>query len=235
MERIEIHVGERTAGRPNDSRTEGMVPGVIYGGGRKEPAAFAVKDTDIARLVKKAGESTLINLHLGNDVSVVLLGEVQRHPVTDEIIHIDFRQVDLKKPVKAAVALRLIGESPAVKNLGGTLVLNAQQVHVRALPETLVDFISIDISQLTDFEKTIHIRDLVLPEGMEVLDDAAAAIALVMPPKSEEELKAEEAENAAVVEAEVIGAKKGEEGAETDKEESGDKKDVNKDEKKAVK
>ena len=205
-----------------------MVPGVIYGGGRKEPR-FCGERHRYRSSGKRRGKH-LINLHLGNDVSVVLLGEVQRHPVTDEIIHIDFRQVDLKKPVKAAVALRLwrIGgeksrRHPCFKRTTGACP---------RLAETLVDFISIDISQLTDFEKTIHIRDLVLPEGMK-FDDAAAAIALVMPPKSEEELKPKK-RNAAVVEAEVIGAKK-EEGAETDKEESGDKKDVNKDEKKAVK
>jgi large subunit ribosomal protein L25 len=119
--------------------------------------------------------------------------------------------------VKAAIDLHFVGEAPAVKTLSGTLSVIMDQVHVEGLPSALVHHIDVSIDGLKDFDTVLHVSDIALPDGLRALDDAAAAIAMVQAPKSEAQLAAEDAANAATPATgempEVIGKKKDDEAA----------------------
>ena len=121
---------------------------------------------------------------------MVLIHDTQYHPLTDEIIHVDLYKPDLKKETEAAVPLIFVGESPAVKNLEGTLIKNIQEIEVRALPQDLPHEIKVDVSKLETFEDNILIKDLDIPKGVEVLKEEAEIVVSVTPPtKVEEELE----------------------------------------------
>lgn len=207
-------------------RAAGKVPAVVYGAQTK-PENITIDRNAFLKLYQSAGESSLVELTVDQQSPLhVLIQDFQTDPVIDDIIHVDFRSVDLTKEIEATVDLEFIGEAPAVKTLGGTLVLSREYVDVRCLPTKLVRRIRVDLSPLATFEDGIRVKDLVLPEGMTVIDDPALSIAVVMPPRSEEELasldRAVEVDVSAV---EVVGKKEEEEGEEAKEKGEKDEKD----------
>lgn len=217
MQRPTLNVVARSAGKPDAVRADGRIPGVVYGGNRSGSTPVSVAPSDLLHVLREAGESTLVSLMVDGKEAVVLIGEIQRDVLQGGILHIDFREVDMNKPVKAAVELHFVGEAPAVKALGGTLATVMHQIHVEALPSALVHHFDVSLDGLKDFETIIHVGDIAVPEGVRVLDDRDAAVAMVRAPKTAEELAAEENSSAPVTPdmPEVIGKKKeGEESAE---------------------
>ena len=147
------------------------------------------------KVSKVAGESTLIDLEIaGNKENKVLIRHLQRHPVSDEIVHVDLYQVDMTQEIETEIPLSFTGTSAAVEELEGNLITNADSVKVKCLPNKLVSEIEVDISVLKTFEELIHLKDIDVPEGIEVLDDPEIVVAQVTPPRSEEELAELEAE-----------------------------------------
>ncbi|MDP2631282.1 MAG: 50S ribosomal protein L25 [Candidatus Uhrbacteria bacterium] len=178
------------AGRKTDAlRAEGKVPAVMYGF-ETEPINIELDRNQLDKLYTSAGYSTVINLTIGDALHNVLIAEIQRDPLTDFITHADFRRIDMNKKIEATIAIVTIGVAPAVKEAGGTLVTPIEEVEVLALPTALVREIQVDISGLKTFEDTIHVRDLIIPEGIEVLTDLGRTVALVQAPRKEEDLDA---------------------------------------------
>ncbi len=211
-----VHAGRKTY----HLRNEGIIPAVVYGTGM-EPKNIQVDRALFTRLFKTAGESTLVELALEGGAPLhVLIQDVQLDPLRDEFTHADFRVVDMTKKIEAEVKLHFVGEAPAVKALGGTLVRTVEEVRVKALPKDLVSFIEVDLSKLVNFEEGIQLKDLVVPAGVEFLDDMEQTVAIVAAPRSEEELadlnKAVEIDVTAVEKVEK--EKKGDEEAEGDAE-----------------
>lgn len=169
-------------------RAEGMTPAVLYGHGI-ESQNLQVNTKEFAKALSTAGRTTIITLKTGNDEFKVLVKDVQRDPLSEAILHADFYQVRLDEKVTASVPLVFTGESVAVKDFGGTLLRNQDKVDVEALPLDLPRDIVVDVSILSDFEKTIKISDLPLPDGVEVLADAEAIVALVQAPRTAEDLE----------------------------------------------
>ena len=203
--------------KPNALRRDGQIPAVAYGP-TMESQNLTVVDLDFNKIFNQAGESDLINLKLplaknkklDSQLSEiqVLIHEVQKHPLSGDIIHVDFYAPDLTKTVRVAIPLVFIGEAPAVKDLDGILVKNMQEVEVEALPKDLPHQIEVDVICLKNFEDKILISDLPLPQGVAVLADADEVISLVTPPRSEEELAAlETAPEEKVEDVEVAGKK----------------------------
>jgi large subunit ribosomal protein L25 len=176
-------------GRDNwQTRAEGMVPGVLYGA-NVEPKNVSVNTKEFVAAFREAGESSLVDLVLnGQEPVKVLIQDLQKDPITGEVIHADFRAVDLTKEITAEVKLEFIGESLAVKGLGGTLVEALDSIEVRALPTALVASIVVDISSLKTFDDSIRVSDLVLPEGIVAVNDPNETVAVVEEPRSEEEM-----------------------------------------------
>ena len=180
----------------NKLRSEGLVPGVIYGY-KMDNLSIQMNSVDIEKIYRKAGESTLIKLNLtdqdGKEVEgdpTVLIQETQEHAITDDFTHVDFYQPNLDEKVEVQIPLKFIGQSLAVKDEDGTLVRNLPEVTIEALPENLVHDIEVDISVLETFDDVIKVKDLEIPEGVEIMEDEGEVVALVSRPQDiEEELE----------------------------------------------
>lgn len=171
-------------------RKEGSIPAVVYGP-KTDPQPVTVNAKEFTSALAGAGESSLLDFSLdGGDSSKVLIKDVQRDPVSDQPVHVDFFQVDMTKPLEVEVILDFEGDAPAVKILGGILNRQVKELEVRCLPADLVHSIKVDLSSLATFEDTIRIKDLNIPKGMEPLGDENDVVAMVSEPISEEELAA---------------------------------------------
>lgn len=196
-------------------REQGNIPAVLYGHGI-ETKSLEVAEQPFLKLYKQAGESSLVELAVNDANPIkVLIHDIQRDPVTDRVIHVDFYQVRMDEKLTAEVELNFIGESPAVKEQSGILVKSMNTVEIRCLPKDLIHRLDVDISVLKTFDDMIHVKDLTFPQGIEVLSDPGNAVALVTPPRSEEEISAlNEQVTEDVEKVEVAGKKKEEEPAE---------------------
>ncbi len=205
-------------------RRTGKIPAIIYGHQQKN-LPIAVDGKKFSRLFKEAGESTMIELNIDDQLKKnVVVKDVQLDPVRDTIQHIDFFEVSLTEKMTAKVPLVFKGESKAVKQESGVLVKNIDEVEVECLPADLPHEIEVDITKLATFEDAIHIADLTISDKVKILVDKEETVAVVTPPRSEEELKeleekaeekVEEVEGVAEKPAEAEGAEKPEEGKES--------------------
>lgn len=189
MQHATLNSTPRTlVGRKTDAlRSGGKVPAVIYGFGI-EPTSITVDRNEFVRVLSAAGNSTVVDLTVDSTKHPVLIGDVQRNPLTNFVTHIDFRRVDTTRKIEAKIRLELVGESPAVKTLGGTLLQSLEDLEVKSLPDALVSHIDVDVSKLVTFDDVIRVSDLVVPEGIEVMADAEMPVASVQAPRSEEEM-----------------------------------------------
>ncbi|MBI2551173.1 50S ribosomal protein L25 [Candidatus Uhrbacteria bacterium] len=204
----------KTKGRRNNAmRAQGHIPAVVYGA-IKEPVSLAVNSKEFMKMYRHAGESTIIDLLVGSLIHHVLVQDYQTDPLSDDIIHIDFRAIDMNKEIEANVKLRFVGESPAIKGLGGTLVESLDHVLVRCLPKDLPAQIMVDISVLKTFEDSIRIKDLTIPAGVAIQDSLSQTIATVEAPRTDEEIAAlNQAVDVDVTKVELAAKKKEEEDA----------------------
>jgi large subunit ribosomal protein L25 len=175
-------------------RKRGVLPAVLYGPKIKN-LNLEIDAKEFEKILERAGESSLISLELEdeklkNKEFLVLIHEVQRDPLSQKPIHVDFYQPLLKEKIEAKVPIIFEGEAPAVKEFGGTLVKNISEIEVRATPQNLPREIKVDISNLKTFEDAILVSDLKLPKGVEIKRAKEEVIARVLPPeKMEEEVK----------------------------------------------
>jgi large subunit ribosomal protein L25 len=186
---IKLEANKRTEknGKAKDVRKEGFIPAVIYGG-KAESSSIKVKGLDFNRVFAVAGESHLIDLAVdGASPAKVIVKDIQKDVLTDKIIHIDFYQVDMKKKIITAIPLHFMGESKAVKELGGTLVKNMDELKVECLPESLVDYIEVNLSSLENLHDAIKMSDIKLPAGMELASEADETVVTVLEQAKEEE------------------------------------------------
>ncbi len=179
-----------TLGRKTDYlRAEGNVPAVVYGFDT-EAVNLTLDRNAVEKMYGNAGESTVIDLQAGGKNYNVLIQEIQRDALTGFIVHADFRSIDMTKPVEATVSLAMVGEAPAVKELGGTLIQSLEDLEVKALPSALVAAIEVDVTALKTFDDVIRVSDLTAPEGMEILTTETRAIATVQAPRTAEQMAA---------------------------------------------
>ncbi len=182
-------------GSKNDKiRKQGLIPAVLYGPKIKN-LNLAIDYNKFYQLYQQAGESTLVKLMIKDeDVKdkerVVLINEVKKDILSDKIIHIDFYQVRMDKKITVEIPLVFVGESEAVKSLAGTLVKSLQSLEISALPAELIHEIEVDISKLKTFDDVIRVKDLKVPENVEIEAELDEAVVSVAPPRSEEELEA---------------------------------------------
>jgi large subunit ribosomal protein L25 len=171
-------------------RKEGMIPAVTYGRGI-EAQSIWIKTIDFKRLLAKSGESTMISLKIDDkEDRNVIIYDIQENPVKGEIIHVDFFQVRMDEEIETEVELVYVGEeiAPAVKELGGVLVKNMDNVTVKCLPAYLPSEIEVNVAILKNFEDRICIKDLNISDKVKIDLEPETVVALVSPPRSEEEL-----------------------------------------------
>jgi len=169
-----------------DIRDQNKIPAEIYGRGF-DNKSLSVDYLTFEKALAKAGESTLVDLNVGSEGFKVLIHDVQYHPVTDKILHVDFRRVRLDEKVKAEVPIKLLGEAPAVKEYGGIVNEALEFVEIEAFPADLIYEIEIDISGMSQLGDKIYVKDIKLPETITIITTPDVLIAGMDEPNLKEE------------------------------------------------
>lgn len=192
-------------------RQSGTIPAIIYGHGR-DPQMLAIEAREVERLFGSiSAASTVIELSVDGGVARTLVREIQRHPVKRNILHIDFQQLVAGEKVSVSIRIKFTGTADGVRNSGGILAETMHQLDVRVDPSQIPEFIEVDVTPLT-IGHSIHVRDVMLPDGVVALDDPGATVCVCAAPAAaiEEAAPAEGAEPAPAAEPELIRKPKAE-------------------------
>lgn len=200
-------------------RESGRVPAIIYGR-QAQPQNLEILAKEMETLIQHSiSENLLVDLAVKDDARpkrLALVQEVQHHPLSGDILHVDFHEVAENEKVTIMVPVETVGEAEGVKTGGGVLEHVLFKIKARALPKDLPELITVDVSHL-NIGQAVHLGEIKAPEGVEILGDKKVPVIAVAAPRTEEEEAAEAAEAAAAVpgEVEMIKEKKeeGEEGA----------------------
>lgn len=173
-------------------RKQGLISAELYGHGR-ENIHLSVPTKEFLKVFKEAGESTIIRLkvkskegEVKSEEFNVLIHDLQKNPLTDEISHIDFYQVRMGEKITISVPLEFIGEAPAVREKEGILVRAMQEVEVEALPADLPRSIEVNLDELSEIGMSIYVKDLRVAKGVEILVEPETVVATVTEPVKEE-------------------------------------------------
>jgi large subunit ribosomal protein L25 len=172
-------------------RKEGLVPAELYGHGTKN-VHLSVPAKEFGKVFKEAGETTIITLRLGKESHPVMVHEVSRDSVMSDIVHIDFYEVRMDEKIRAHVPIEFVGESPAVKEFAAVINKAIAEIEVEAFPQDLPHSFIVDLAALDAIDKSIYVKDIVVPKGVTLHLDDDAAIATATPPKAVEEVVVEE-------------------------------------------
>ena len=206
MNAVELEVQPRETKKRNRAkalRSAGRVPGVVYGG--EDNQLVEVDNKAFERIMHNASSDTvLLDLRLGKAKRLALVQEVQHHPLSREALHIDFREVKPDQNVIVALPTIPVGEAEGVKTGGGSMEHVLHYIKMKGTPNTLPEFIEMDVTNL-EVGQTLLVRDLVAPEGVEVLADPSNAVVSITRPRVIEETVVEEGEELAEGEAPAEG------------------------------
>lgn len=192
--------GSRAARR---LRAQGLIPGVLYGG-RKPARSFSVSERELRRvLTGDHGTHAILDVVVEGESKPhhAVVKHYELHPVRGNLIHIDLQEVRLDRAIQVQVAVEFVGTPEGVVE-GGVLSQVVREVTVEALPMDVPDRLPLDVSRLA-IGDSLRVADLLVPEGMRVLDDEETVLATVTPPTRveepvvEEEVEEEEVEEAA--------------------------------------
>lgn len=189
-------------------RRQGLIPANLYGH-NVESTALQIEISQLKHTLTKAGKSSLIALKVDGTKlpKMVIVRDIQREPLSGEILHVDLYQVKMEERVKLEVPLLFVGEAPAVKERGGILVQNVSSLEVECLPADIPHNIEVDLSVLEEIDQAVHVKDLRADEGVTILTDPAQAIVQIARSRVEVEIAEEVAAAEAfaeAVEAEVV-------------------------------
>jgi len=208
LEKIELHATVRKStgnGPARVLRRAGQIPAILYGR-KTDPVLLSVNTKDLEQILKKGSFAQFIlNLVIENGKKVTkpaMIKELQTHPVSGSLIHVDFYEIDMKRQIKVMVPVITTGQSVGVE-AGGMLNIVRRELEVFCLPGDIPESFEIDITELA-IGDSIHLEDLPLGENVEVATDVNYTVVTVLSPKVEEEPEEEEEE--------LEGAEEGEEG-----------------------
>ncbi len=176
----------RGKGAARSLRREGRLPAVIYGHSR-EPLSLTVPARDFERLLERvAAENTVIELSIDGSMSRTLIREIQRHPVRRNVLHVDFQELVAGERVIVRIPIVLQGTPDGVRHNGGILSQIMQELECRVDPLNMPSVIEVDVTSVT-IGHSLHVSEITVPEGVEVIDEPEATIAIVAAPKEEVE------------------------------------------------
>lgn len=162
-------------------RREGLVPANLYGHG-KASVALQLPTREVEQVLSRVGGTALVKLELnGEEPRTVLIKEVQRHPVKDDLLHVDFQQVAMTEMIRVAVPLHFVGEAPAAKVKDGMVLHPISSLEVEALPGDLPSHLEVDVSVLANLHDALHVSDISVPPGVQILHDLESIVASVVP------------------------------------------------------
>ena len=175
---------ERGTGVARKLRQSGQVPAIIYGHSR-EPQSLAIDTRELERLLDRvAAASTVIELSIDGRTARTLIREIQRHPVKRSILHVDFQELVAGEKVTVSIPLVFVGSSEGVRG-GGILDQVMHELEIRVDPSNIPNHVDVDVTPLV-IGHSIHVRELNVPAGVEVLDDPDATVCTVSAPRASE-------------------------------------------------
>jgi len=239
MEKVTLKVetrgdsGKRVA---KNLRNKGLIPAVVYKGGKDAVKLQLTRDDLEEVLHTKAGENVILTLEISGEgktkPKIVLIKEIQRDPIKNRILHIDFNEISLTETLKVNVPLASRGESVGVKKDGGVLEHIMWELQVECLPTAIPEKIEVDVTNL-NIGDAVYVKNITAPEGVKILNDAELIAMIVKPPKIE--VPKEEVTEEATAEPELIRKKKEEEVPEEGAKESKEAKETPREAKKEEK
>ena len=207
-----INATTRTVGGSSASRRlrkqDGMIPAIVYSLGKenlkiafdaKEWAIFAKKDIQVIKL--EIDKEKILN---------VLLKDIQYNVLSNSTLHVDLQEIDMKEKITAAIKINYVGEAPAVKEQGGVLIKNLDEIEVKCLPQDLISEIEVKINILENIDDIVYVKDLNFPENLEVQNKPDEPVVSVVPPAKEEEEKPPVVEGEEGEEGEAVEGEEGE-------------------------
>lgn len=173
-------------------RREGILPGNIYGRGL-ESTAVQISSRDMRALLHDHGANTLINLQVAGEAQPrsVVVRKVQRHPVSHQLEHVDFYQVDLLRPIQGSVPIVLTGEAPAVHTFKALLLQGADSILLEALPADMPSHVEVSVDGLSAPDAITTVADLELPDSITILSPPDMVLAQVSRPRGATEEEGE--------------------------------------------
>lgn len=168
-------------------RRAGQMPAVVYGPGTP-PQAIQLEAREASRVFRRVHGAQLIDLDVAGTTHKVLVHDLQRDSMRGDFLHADFYAVDMTRPIRVRLPIRLTGTSFAVTGLSGILVRGSTEIEVECLPGDLVTEVSADLSAIKEIGQAILIKDLVIPEKIKVLNDPSDSVARVTYQSKEEDL-----------------------------------------------
>ena len=206
MDNLNLSVNKRkiTGKKVSELRNDGLTPIHMYGP-EIESSPLQCDSKILDRVITDAGTNipVTVNVDGGEQDNLCFIREVQYHPVTNKVLHVDFMKVQVGKSVRAQVPISVIGTSPAVRTMGGTLLQPLLTLTVEALPLEIPKMITLQAELLVDFETNFYVSDIEVDEGVNVINTASEMVASVVAPRVERlESEGEEGDEA---ETEVVG------------------------------
>jgi len=224
MEMRELTIQKRAGvgkGEAKRLRRAGQVPAILYG--VAEPMNIAVQPKDIYRLIHgHEGSTQLLRVSFADsgEARMAIIRDLQYDPVSENLVHVDFQEVAMDRPIQVSVAVRHVGEAVGVKDTFGILEMILREVQVSCLPGNIPPVLEADVTKLA-IGDVLTVKDLVAPEGVRILNDPNQAVATVAPPAAEEAVAATAAVEtaAAPAEPEVLTERKPKDEADEKREE----------------
>lgn len=214
MEQLELSAAPRqVVGKQVKAlRRVGQVPAILYGQ-KMEPVLIQVDVKPLNRVLSRAGQSRLIKLSVQGQAEphMALARAIHREPITGNLYHVDFMAVSMTEKIKVQVQVVLVGESPAVQRGEGVLVHAINNVEIQCLPGDLINSIRVDVSALDKIDAQVVVKELKVPDGIEILASPDDMVVRVTPVREEKAEEAAPAAEAAAPEVEVIEKGKKEE------------------------
>jgi large subunit ribosomal protein L25 len=204
-------------------RREGMMPAVLYGADRANVPLTLKKKDIFTILMSESRERTIFQISYDSELKNVMIKELQRNPVTDEILHADFIQIAMDRAIRVSIPVITVGEAVGVKTEGGFVELITREVEIECLPKNIPERMEVDISNL-HLRQSLKVGDLTAPEGVKLISHPDTLLVLIEAPSKEEEVAVEAKEEVVAESAEPEVIKK-ERAEEEPKEEEKEKKE----------
>ena len=191
--KIEVHKRENMGSRfVKNLRKEGKIPGVYYSADSKNSLPFYIIDSDLTQAFRSGAH--LYQVSVGGKLRNVIIKDIQYHPVTDKILHIDIYGVSLKDKIDIKVPLNLQGEPKGVALDGGHLTQSLNDIEIKCLPTEIPEFIEANVSEL-GINETMYVKNLLAPENVEITASEDLVVASVTHGITEKDLVSEVSED----------------------------------------
>jgi large subunit ribosomal protein L25 len=170
-------------GAARSLRRAGRVPGVIYGHAR-DPQPLTIDIRELDRLLEHiSAENTVVELQVAGRTSRTLIREIQRHPLRRQVLHVDFQELVAGETVTVRIPIVLTGSPAGVRNDGGVLDQTLRELEIEVDPANMPNHIEFDVNEMV-IGDSVHVRDLVLPAGVETLTDGDTTVCVCAAPRA---------------------------------------------------